>query len=313
MAKDMSTVFMMQAKQLFDAGKFSAAIMILQEGLKQYPQFMSARVLLGEVHWTAGEAALARAELEYVINSVPDNFAAHRKLALIYREIGEVQLSMHSCRTVLQANPRDLEMRTLLEQLQDLPAPVSDPPQAAPPIPILMPTVHELPPDSVLRPPHLVMASTPEPVTKAKEPDSIDSETLAELYILQGHQDKGLLVYHRLAAKYPQNKQYRDRIEALERPAAKDLARPSESTSEPSTLPHEALSMEKEVSPTGEKPVSAGLGLAGEMRLPGGLGETGEEVRLGGLRGGLGEMAQRKNQVRRLEGWLQVVRARRRL
>jgi tetratricopeptide (TPR) repeat protein len=271
MAKEMSPVFMIQAKQLFDAGKFSAAIMTLQEGLKQYPQFMSARVLLGEVHWTAGEVTLARTELEYVINSVPDNFAAHRKLALIYREAGEVQLAMKSCRNVLQANPRDLEMRTLLDQLQELPAPVSQPPKAEPPSPDPhLPTLHDLPPPSVLRPPHLVMASAAEPATMApKEPESIDSETLAELYILQGHHDKGLVVYHRLAAKYPQNKQYRDRIEALERPEAVDAARPSESASAALTLPQEAPSA--------------------------------------------GKVGQRKNQVRRLEGWLQVVRARRRL
>ena len=118
MAKEMSPVFMIQAKQLFDAGKFSAAIMTLEEGLKQYPHFMSARVLLAEVHWTAGEVAPARAALEYVIKAVPDNFAAHRKLAIIYREAGETELAMQSCRTVLQANPRDLEMRTLLDQLQ---------------------------------------------------------------------------------------------------------------------------------------------------------------------------------------------------
>ncbi len=299
MAKEMSPVFMIQAKQLFDAGKFSAAIMTLEEGLKQYPQFMSARVLLGEVHWTAGEVALARTELEYVINSVPDNFAAHRKLALIYREAGEIQLAMKSCRSVLQANPRDLEMRTLLEQLQELPARVSEPPKAEPPSDAASPpTLQDLPPQSVLRPPHLVMASAPEPAMMApREPENIDSETLAELYILQGYHDKGLLVYHRLAAKYPQNKQYRERIEALEHPAALEATRSSESASAALTLPQEALSMGQEVRPTGEKPVSAGLGQAGEMRLPGGPGEN----------------AQRKNQVRRLEGWLQVIRARRRL
>jgi Tetratricopeptide repeat len=344
MAKEMSPVFMIQAKKLFDVGKFSAAIMTLQEGLKQYPQFMSARVLLGEVHWTAGEVALARTELEYVINSVPDNFAAHRKLALIYRAAGEVQLAMKSCRSVLQANPRDLEMRTLLDQLQELP----------------LPTLQDVPPQSVLRPDHLEMASASEPAMMApRESENIDSETLAELYILQGYHDKGLLVYHRLAAKYPQNKQYRERIEALEHPVALEATLPSESGAVALSLPQEALAMEKEVSlgglpggpgetgeevgPTGEKPVSAGLGRAGEVRLRGGPGEPGkgsvsadpgregeieQEVRPTGekpvsaglgwagevrLRGGLGEMAQRKNHVRRLEGWLQVIRARRRL
>ena len=93
MSREMSPVFMIQARELFDAGKFSTAIMTLQEGLQQYPQFISARVLLGEIYWTSGETALARTELEQVIKAVPDNFAAHRKLALIYREIGDVNVS----------------------------------------------------------------------------------------------------------------------------------------------------------------------------------------------------------------------------
>src|SRR6185503_19803234 len=111
MAREMSPVFMIQAKELFDACKFSAAVLTLQEGLKQYPHFISARVMLGEIYWTSGQVALARAELEQVVKAVPDNFAAHRKLAMIYREAGEVPSAIQSCRSVLQANPRDLEMR----------------------------------------------------------------------------------------------------------------------------------------------------------------------------------------------------------
>jgi hypothetical protein len=53
----------------------------------------------------------------------------------------------------------------------------------------------------------------------------------------------------------------------------------------------------EEVRPTGEKPVSAGLERGGEVGLPGGAAGT----------------ARRKNQVRRLEGWLQVIRSRRRV
>src|SRR6266496_6766617 len=118
MSREMSPVFMIQARALFDAGKFSTAIMTLQEGLQQYPQFISARVLLGEIYWTSGETALAKTELEQVVKAVPDNFAAHRKLAMVYRQAGEVAAAIKSCRTVLQANPRDLEMRGLLDQLQ---------------------------------------------------------------------------------------------------------------------------------------------------------------------------------------------------
>jgi hypothetical protein len=96
------------------------------------------------------------------------------------------------------------------------------------------------------------------------ESDGIDSETLAELYIIQGHREKGLLVYHRLAAKYPSNTRYRARIEALEQPTGPEVVRSPE-----------ALSLR-----------------------PALLDEAGHR---------------RKSQVRRLEGWLQVIRNRRRV
>jgi tetratricopeptide (TPR) repeat protein len=250
----MSPVFMIQAKELFDAGKFSAAIMTLQEGLQQYPTFISARVLLGEIYWTSGETALARTELEQVIKAVPDNFAAHRKLALIYREAGELPAAIQSCRNVLQVNPRDLEMRSLLDQLQTPPTHAGE--------------VVKAEAKAALEAATSELASvSSESITttsaKATEPDSIDSETLAELYIIQGHREKGLLVYHRLAEKYPANPRYRDRIEALERPAALQQA-PLEEIPGPI---HEETSAKN----------------------------------------------RRRLQARRLEGWLQVIRTRRRL
>ena len=96
------------------------------------------------------------------------------------------------------------------------------------------------------------------------ESDSIDSETLAELYIIQGHREKGLLVYQRLADKYPADSRYRDRIEALERSAGLK----------------QAPSREEVPAPSPE--------------------ETSAKNR-------------RRLQARRLEGWLQVIRTRRRL
>ena len=264
MAREMSPVFMIQAKELYDAGKFSAAVLTLQEGLKQYPHFISARVLLGEIYWTSGEAALARAELEQVIKAVPDNFAAHRKLALIYREAGELPAAIQSCRNVLQANPRDLEMRALLDQLQEAPDPGAAVAGASP-LPSATPTggpaaapARELPVEP---------AADAEPEkARPSESDSIDSETLAELYIIQGHREKGLLVYQRLAAKHPANARYRARLEALEQLTGQDEVRPAETlTSAPALL---------DESPAGNR---------------------------------------RKNQVRRLEGWLQVIRTRRRI
>ncbi|TLY42326.1 MAG: tetratricopeptide repeat protein, partial [Nitrospirae bacterium] len=105
-----SRAFMSDAKELVDAGQFSKAIEVLQEGLKKFPKTVSARVLLGEIYRTSGDLDLARAELEQVIKAAPDNFAACRKLALVYRDLGDKPAAIKACETILKANPKDREM-----------------------------------------------------------------------------------------------------------------------------------------------------------------------------------------------------------
>jgi hypothetical protein len=310
MAREMSPVFMIQAKELFDAGKFSAAIMTLQEGLQQYPHFISARVLLGEIFWTSGDASLARTELEQVIKAVPDNFAAHRKLALIYRAAGDLPAAIQSCRSVLQANPRDLEMRVLLDQLQgaegqggevEPPRDLRTAGSEAPPVAAVQELSVALPADSDSR------------TADESSADTIDSETLAELYIVQGHREKGLQVYHRLAAKYPGNARYRNRIETLEPPGvgveaprpqpvfAATMFVPPLHPPAPESAETDSFSLSTPAiapSPTPELAKTSSF-----SRSP----ESAETDSLSPLAN------RRETQVRRLEGWLQVIRARRRV
>jgi tetratricopeptide (TPR) repeat protein len=275
MAESASRAFVTTAQDLFDAGNFAEAIKVLQEGLIKYPKMASARVLLGEVYWTSGDASLARVELEQVTRTVPDNFAAHRKLALVYRHIGDHQAALQSCQVVLQVNPKDHEMRTLMADLAKDAAPVvaKDAEEAAPPrkkkpvAPTVAAPAEEKSDQkaglsstmrfasSAAPPP-----SSPTAETVARDGDTteIDSETLAELYIIQGHREKGLAVYRRLAARSPSDARLRARIEALETPNVVVETRPP---------------------PSAESPAQAA----------------------------------RKAHVRRLEGWLSVIRERRRM
>jgi tetratricopeptide (TPR) repeat protein len=235
MAESASRAFVTTAKDLIDAGNFGEAIKVLQEGLIKYPKMASARVLLGEAYWTSGDANLARVELEQVTRTVPDNFAAHRKLALVYRHVGDHGAALRSCQVVLQANPKDQEMRALMAELRKDAAPAEAeavekvaPPKkkkdTAPPVapPAEERLVQEADLSSTLRFSRSPVAPPPSPAAAAVAPDEdiaeIDSETLAELYIIQGHREKGLAVYRRLAAKSPSDARLRARIEALEAP-----------------------------------------------------------------------------------------------
>src|SRR2546428_5349179 len=58
--------------------------------------------------------------------------------------------------------------------------------------------------------------------------DITDTEMLAELYIAQGHPEKGLEVYRRLAAKEPHNLRLHENIIGLEEEGAGASRRPPE-------------------------------------------------------------------------------------
>jgi Tfp pilus assembly protein PilF len=220
MAESASRVFTAEAKELADAGQFGKAIEVLQQGLKKFPKMVSARVLLGEIYFTSGDLALARVELEQVVKTAPDNFAAYRHLAQVYRDLGDTHAAAKACETVLQANPKDREMKDLLEELLETPA--EEKPKAkgketatkeeakATPTTVRLSEspVIDKPPDA-----HADEEFVPSLESEAEE---TDSETLAELYIKQGHRDKGLEVYRRLVEKDPDNMKLHERIMALE-------------------------------------------------------------------------------------------------
>ena len=276
-----SRAFVTKAKELADAGQFGEAIQVLQDGLKKYPKLASARVLLGEIYWTSGDPFLARSELEQVIKAVPDNFAALRKLAVVYRDTGDHDAAVRSCQAVLRANPRDQEMKSMLAELQGgedegkakaaADAPPAKAKQKATKEEAAAPEVSRQATDTVRmsRSPVAAKASSSNSAVEAEE---TDSETLAELYLGQGHRDKGLEVYRRLAAKNPDDARIRARIDDLLNEAAASeetvMLRMDEISASPSPQPEVPL----------ETPAQA----------------------------------KRKAQVRRLEGWLQVVRSRRR-
>ena len=266
-----SHAFMAHAKELVDAGQFGKAIEVLQQGLKKFPKMVSARVMLGEVYCTSGDLALARVELEQVIKAAPDNFAAFRKLAQVYHELGDTALAIKACETILHANPKDREMGHLLEELQGGGAKAAHAKKAT------HAETHEAAKaaDAKAKEMHPTVRMAKSPVADHVASDAAaeglslamyghgpggitDSETLAELYISQGHREKGLEVYRRLAAKEPDNRRLHEKIMALAEEGAGASQAPAKASQETS------------------------------------------------------DRAKRKTRIRRLEGWLAVIRERRR-
>jgi tetratricopeptide (TPR) repeat protein len=231
MAESASRAFTTEAKELADAGQFGKAIEVLQQGLKKFPKMVSARVMLGEIYHTSGDLALARVELEQVIKTAPDNFAAYRRLAKVYQDLGDKHAAAKACESVLQANPKDREMKDLLEELLAEPGgeKPKDGDKAAPskkakakdaPVSAERPDTVRLEKSPVEEQAPPVPADEGISLAMEGSAEETDSETLAELYLTQGHREKGLEVYRRLVEKDPDNMKLHERIMALEEAGA---------------------------------------------------------------------------------------------
>ncbi|MEK6576950.1 MAG: tetratricopeptide repeat protein [Nitrospirota bacterium] len=119
MTKDpASTLFFPLAEEYRKCGMLDEAIILLTDGLKNHPNFLSARVSLGKIYLQKGIIPDARQEFEKVVQFAPDNLLAQKKLAIIYRDEGERDKALDSCRRLLLLNPNDEEIKKIQAELE---------------------------------------------------------------------------------------------------------------------------------------------------------------------------------------------------
>jgi len=114
-----SKLFVPLAEEYRKEGMLDEAINVLMSGLERQPGYMSARVSLGKIFLEKGMMNEARSEFENVISSIPDNLYAHKKLAEIYRDLGQKEMSIQSYKAVLKLNAMDEEALSTLRELEE--------------------------------------------------------------------------------------------------------------------------------------------------------------------------------------------------
>lgn len=118
LAKDpQSLLFIPLAEEFVKAGRLHEAAVVLEEGLKAHPTFLTARIALGRVYHQIGQIEKAKDLLEEAIQMSPENLLAHRTLARIYVEEGALGPAMRSCSVLLADNPKDEEILALKESI----------------------------------------------------------------------------------------------------------------------------------------------------------------------------------------------------
>lgn len=113
-----SRLFLPLAEECRKSGMLDEAISVLLRGLERHPGYTSARVALGKIYLEKNMINEARDEFEKVVSAIPDNLFAHRKLADIYRELGEAENAAAQYREIIRLNPFDEEARICLDAIE---------------------------------------------------------------------------------------------------------------------------------------------------------------------------------------------------
>ena len=108
-----SKAFIPLAEEYGKAGMWEEAAAVLEDGLKAFPNFITAMVALGRVYDQLNQSVKATAILEEAVKLSPENLRAHRTLAKIYTAQGQQEAALRSCRVILTANPQDQEAMSI--------------------------------------------------------------------------------------------------------------------------------------------------------------------------------------------------------
>jgi len=122
-AKDPSSkLFVPLAEEYRKSGMLDEAIQVLSDGLKANPNYMTARVSLGKMLLEKGNINEALDEFERVVQAIPDNLFAHKKLAEIYQSTGDRENLLKEYKIILSLSPKDEEVKNAIDELEGRPA-----------------------------------------------------------------------------------------------------------------------------------------------------------------------------------------------
>lgn len=191
-------------------GQYPKALEVLEAGLVNHPDYVSARVVLGRVHMATGDRAKAREAFARVVQLDPESVIALKALADLAEEEGQGEEALRWSGQLLTVDPGNDEALKQQERLAaqappPVPAPPAEPPadaipevrlsgivpmldepaEAAPPAPAPVPDAEKTAaPFEALKPPVVktvelpaipvsgapTFAAAPEPLEQAPEP-----------------------------------------------------------------------------------------------------------------------------------------------
>lgn len=119
LAKDpTSLAFAPLAEAYRKAGQTREAIALCEAGLRRYPHYTTARVILAKAHLAEGNQEGALAELMTVVARSPADVQSRRLLADLAVKRGDLEQAVTHLARVVELDPTDRDSRATLELLR---------------------------------------------------------------------------------------------------------------------------------------------------------------------------------------------------
>jgi hypothetical protein len=125
LADPASIAFAALAEEYRRAGRLAECIDTATAGLEHHPDYASARVTLGRALMETGATEEAQRELELALASAPENLAALKSLAEVYRSGGNDLRARELAERGAALAPQDREWQALLQSVPRAAAPRS--------------------------------------------------------------------------------------------------------------------------------------------------------------------------------------------
>jgi tetratricopeptide (TPR) repeat protein len=100
------------------AGRTGEAIGLCREGLRRYPQYATARLILAKALLAEGQVDGALAELTAMLRATPKDVQCHRLAAEAHRRAGRLDAAVSHLDAVVGLDPGDRESKALLSLLR---------------------------------------------------------------------------------------------------------------------------------------------------------------------------------------------------
>jgi len=193
-------LFAVQAESLRMQNRLDEAIETLRKGIKQIPEYLPGRLLLGRCYLEKEMHKEAKIELEKVAAMIEECLPVYKLLSRVYvHERKDVDKALEAVRRALYFTSQEVAKKKLTPLEMELTPPVIDG------------KISSASPEAE---PNKQKDSPLEPRVKAARL-AIQTDTLAEIYIKQGKWEKALSIYRDILIQDPNHETVRQKYDAV--------------------------------------------------------------------------------------------------